>query len=307
MGGVTLERFAELHQGGALADVTDWVHPLEKGGNVALGYGEEYLQHIDQHLNEKLALGVYPLWQRNGVWMVNWCAVDLDDGENSSVHADNLIALLEKTGIQSWKETSKSKGYHVWVYLTEPVAATVARKALIGACRIVDVPTREVYPKQTSLNEGALDNCLRLPYPEHRNPGRHEVYDPSKTDSFFSLEEFVDAAWASRTSPGLLRSLLRFFEATEPKAPQYKPGNREDGDFKGNAKTIWEQGEFSDRSEAMYAFASSLLWQEYSPDATLDWLRRLDERLEKFVDRADREKQLENIVSKAAQTTRYHA
>ena len=47
MGGVTLERFAELHQGGALADVTDWVHPLEKGGNVALGYGEEYLQHID--------------------------------------------------------------------------------------------------------------------------------------------------------------------------------------------------------------------------------------------------------------------
>jgi hypothetical protein len=270
MGGVTLERFAELHQGGALADVTDWVHPLEKGGNVALGYGEEYLQHIDQHLNEKLALGVYPLWQRNGVWMVNWCAVDLDDGENSSVHADNLIALLEKTGI-------------------------------------VDVPTREVYPKQTSLNEGALGNCLRLPYPEHRNPGRHEVYDPSKTDSFFSLEEFVDAAWASRTSPGLLRSLLRFFEATEPKAPQYKPGNREDGDFKGNAKTIWEQGEFSDRSEAMYAFASSLLWQEYSPDATLDWLRRLDERLEKFVDRADREKQLENIVSKAAQTTRYHA
>ena len=54
----------------------------------------------------------------------------------------------------------------------------------------------------------------------------------------------------------------------------------------------------------MYAFASSLLWQEYSSDATLDWLRRLDERLEKFVDRADREKQLENIVSKAAQTTR---
>jgi hypothetical protein len=132
------------------------------------------------------------------------------------------------------------------------------------------------------------------------------VYNPKKTESFFSLKEFVSSAWATRTSPGLLRSLLRFYEATEPKAPQYKPGNREDGNFKGNARTIWEQSEFSDRSEAMYAFASSLLWQDYSEEAAIDWLRRLDERVGKFTDRADREKQLQNIVSKAAQTTRYH-
>ncbi len=38
MGGVTLERFADLHQGGALADVTDWVHPLEKGGKTHAWY-----------------------------------------------------------------------------------------------------------------------------------------------------------------------------------------------------------------------------------------------------------------------------
>jgi hypothetical protein len=307
MGGLTAERFALLHQGGALADVTHWVHPLEEDTNVALGYGEEYLRHIQQHLSNDVALGVYPLWQRNGVWMVNWCAVDLDDGENSSIHADNLVTLLTQTGIRSWKETSKSKGYHVWVYLTEPVAATVARKGLIGACRVVDVPTREVYPKQVSLAEDALGNCLRLPYPHHRTAGRHEVYDPSNSDSFFSLKEFVSAAWEERTPPGLVRGLLRFYEATEPKAPQYKPGHREDGDFKGNAKNIWEQTEFSDRSEAMYAFASSLLWQEYSADATMDWLRRLDERVGKFVGRPDREKQLQNIVAKASQTTRYNA
>ena len=49
MGGITLERFAALHQGGALADVTSWVHPLEEDGNVALGYGR-VLQHIETHL-----------------------------------------------------------------------------------------------------------------------------------------------------------------------------------------------------------------------------------------------------------------
>jgi hypothetical protein len=264
MGGVTLQRFAGLHEGGALADVTDWVHPLEEDGTVVSATGENYLEYIQQHLEKgNIALGVYPLWQRNGVWMVNWCAVDLDDGETSSIHADNLISLLKKTGIKGWKETSKSKGYHVWVYLNEPVAASIARKALIGACRVVDVPTKEVYPKQVSLSDGALGNCLRLPYPHSRNSGRHEVFD-------FTLEKFVDLAWELRTSPGLLRSLLRFYEATEPKAPQYRAGTREDGEFRGNARTIWDQTEFSDRSEALYAFASSLLWQEYSPPAALD-------------------------------------
>jgi len=37
----------------------------------------------------------------------------------------------------------------------------------------------------------------------------------------------------------------------------------------------------------------------------LEWLRKLDERLEKFVGRIDREKQLENIINKATTTTRY--
>ena len=299
----TIERFAALHYGGFLADVTDWVHPLEEDKEVVIASGQKYLSHIKTHLESKTSLGVYPLWTRNGVWMVSWCAVDLDEGEKSSIHADNLIALLDKSGVKSWKETSKSKGYHVWVYLQEPIAATVARKALTGACRIVDVPTKEVYPKQTMLKEGALGNCLRLPYPNTRKTGRHEVFAPN--GDMLDLETFVEQAWENKTATGLIRKLLRFYEATEPKAPQYKPGHRADGDFKGNARSIWDQTTVPDRSEAMYMFASSLLWQDYSEAATLEWLRKLDERLEKFVGRIDREKQLENIINKATTTTRY--
>ena len=284
----TIERFAALHYGGFLADVTDWVHPLEEDKEVVIASGQKYLSHIKTHLERKTSLGVYPLWTRNGVWMVSWCAVDLDEGEKSSIHADNLIALLDKSGVKSWKETSKSKGYHVWVYLQEPIAATVARKALTGACRIVDVPTKEVYPKQTMLKEGALGNCLRLPYPNTRKTGRHEVFAPN--GDMLDLETFVEQAWENKTATGLIRKLLRF---------------RADGDFKGNARSIWDQTTFPDRSEAMYMFASSLLWQDYSEAATLEWLRKLDERLEKFVGRIDREKQLENIINKATTTTRY--
>ena len=56
-----------------------------------------------------------------------------------------------------------------------------------------------------------------------------------------------------------------------------------------------------DRSEALYAFASSLLWQDFSFEATVDWVRRLDDRLEKFTGRSDRDKQIRNLVSRAAQ------
>ena len=149
MGGV--EDFAELHKGGFIANVAKGVKPLTRQGDYVEAYGEEYEELIKKHLEGDANIGVYPLWQKNGVWMVNWGAVDLDDGEISYVHATNLQKLLTKMGITSWKEPSRSKGVHVWVYLQAPMAASLVRQALIGACRIVDVPIREVYPKQISL------------------------------------------------------------------------------------------------------------------------------------------------------------
>ena len=53
----------------------------------------------------------------------------------------------------------------------------------------------------------------------------------------------------------------------------------------------------------MYAFASSLLWQGYSFAATVDCVRRLDQRLGKFSERNDQEAQIQNLVQKAADAT----
>ena len=130
----TIKGFAELHEGGNIATVKDQVRPLYKEAT-----GDEYLESIKDHLMGQSPIGVYPLWERNNVWIVNWVAVDLDEGEISDVHADNLQALLTKMNISSWKEPSKSKGYHVWVYLKEPISATLGRNCMIGACRVVDV------------------------------------------------------------------------------------------------------------------------------------------------------------------------
>jgi hypothetical protein len=100
---------------------------------------------------------------------------------------------------------------------------------------------------------------------------------------------------------------MSLYNATEP-APivQTKRDYQTDmdGHFVGTAKQVWENPRDDDRSATLYAFAASLIWQEYSPQATLDWVRRLDDRLEKFVGRHDREQQLLNLVQTAVERTK---
>lgn len=293
MGGV--EDFADLHKGGFIANVAKGVKPFTRDGDYVEAYGEGYEKLVKRHLEGDANIGVYPLWQKNGVWMVNWGAVDLDDGDISDIHANNLQMLLTKMGITSWKESSRSKGFHVWVYLSAPMAASLVRQALLGACRMVDVPTLEIYPKQVSLGKGSVGNCIRLPFPGVRNPGKQEV-------AGYSWQKFTKEAVAHRTPPAVMRKLLPLYAATEPKkVSQYVDrGFRLDGEFIGLAKRLWEQNEFEDRSTALFGFATSLLWQEFTLEATLDWTRRFDERIGKFTGRPDRERQLHNLVERAA-------
>tara|TARA_R110000822_G_scaffold33203_2_gene94881 strand:+ start:7154 stop:8065 length:912 start_codon:yes stop_codon:yes gene_type:complete len=289
-----LEDFASLHKGGTIAYVKDRIKPVKQ-----IDY-EDYLQAVTEHLNGKEPIGVYPLWQRNNVWMVDWAAVDLDEGDVSDIHADNLVSLLSKMSIRSWKETSKSKGYHVWVYLKEPISAAVARNGMIGACRTVDVPIREVYPKQITLSTGQIGNCLRLPFPNERNKGRQEVID-------YTLEDFVQEAKEQRTPPSVYRKLLGLHTATEP-APLkiINKGTKADGEFEGVAKDIWENPTMkkgqpvTDRSGTLVAFAGSLLWQDFSIQATIDWVRRLDDILGKYADRPDREQRITDLVNQTS-------
>ena len=171
---------------------------------------------------------------------------------------------------------------------------------MIGACRTVDVPIREVYPKQVTLSTGQIGNCLRLPFPKERNKGRQEVID-------YTLEDFVQEATANRTPPSVYRKLLGLYTATEP-APLkiINKGTKVDEEFQGVAKDIWEnpttkKGQpVTDRSGTLVAFAGSLLWQDFSIQATIDWVRRLDDRIGKYVDRADREQRITELVNQTS-------
>lgn len=288
-----IEQFAALHSGGFVADVSEGVKPLLTNGETAIASGEEYEALIEQHLYGEEALGVYPLMERNGLFWVNWVAVDLDEGDISEPHADNLVALLEKLSIRSWKEPSRSKGFHVWVYLERPLQAAMARNCMIGACRLIETPIKEVYPKQVKLGPGKIGNCLRLPYAATRNTGRQQMRD-------LTWEEFTDTAWATRCAPEHFERLHALYLQTEPaKAAFSYSGTNDSEDFTGRARTIWENPFEKDRSSTLYRFAASLLERDYSVEATIYWVTQLDERVGKFKDREDGPLQIERMVESA--------
>jgi hypothetical protein len=303
-----VDTFARLHEGGRIATNYDGIRPLVNAqGEAYSAEGEPYVDAVRQHLEGEPPIGVYPLfrkdYQRTAEWYVNWLAVDLDEGEPDFVHACNLYRLLGRFGVQAWIERSRSKGFHVWVYLRQPLPAEMGREAMLGACRLVDVPTKEVYPKQTVLEGKGFGNCLLLPYPNMGNPGRQVVVDLH--DEPYGLDEFVETAWASRATAHAVRSIHALYQERhlKPIAKVEQVRVRDDDNFGYIARRIWDGDIQQDRSNALYAFACSLFRQNYSDYTVLHLTGKLDERVGKFVGRNDRDRRLEELVTNARNNT----
>ena len=303
-----VDTFARLHEGGRIATNYDGIRPLVNAqGEAYSAEGEPYVDAVRQHLEGEPPIGVYPLfrkdYQRTAEWYVNWLAVDLDEGEPGFVHACNLYRLLGRFGVQAWIERSRAKGFHVWVYLRQPLTAEMGREAMLGACRLVEVPTKEVYPKQTVLEGKGFGNCLLLPYPNMGNPGRQVVV--ALHDEPYGLDEFVETAWASRATAHAVRSIHALYQERhlKPIAKVEQVRVRDDDNFGYIARRIWDGDIQQDRSNALYAFACSLFRQNYSDYTVLHLTGKLDERVGKFVGRNDRDRRLEELVTNARNNT----
>jgi hypothetical protein len=296
-----IEKFAHLHRGGALArcPIGGTVKPLTDSTDVARpADGGDYVDAVQGHLSGSgETLGVYPLFKHQNMWQVHWMAVDLDDGDASLIHARNVQALLFKFGIFGIVETSQSKGYHVWVYLKNPVSALLARRAMTGACRIVDAPTQEVYPKQTDLRSDQIGNCLRLPYPYGAATGRTCGIDDDDTP--MELNDYINYAWIRTADPASIRQLLPLYADPEPAPAERSERTRTDDRFTGLAADIWEADTWVDRSRQLCTFALSLLGQGFTDDAVIELLYKLDNRMHKYADRSDRQVRIRSILEGA--------
>lgn len=207
------EEFYQLFRGNPYAVGT------EEGGvnrHIDGAYVEDWFKsQLAAHLGGGAPIGVYPMYLNN----VHWGCIDFDEGETESrEYAYNTARVLHlAAGITAWPERSRSKGWHVWVFANEWVEAQLMREALLAACQIVDAPTKEINPKQVSLDEGQLGNYVRLPYPGGQadwQHGRRTMHDMDGEP--LALDTFIADASETLTSTSALERMAAKYQPPPP-------------------------------------------------------------------------------------------
>ncbi len=127
---------------------------------------------IRSHLQGEITAGFYALSLDH---TTRWAVLDADQ-EDGLDQLQEAWRQLDARGISSQLELSR-RGGHLWI-LFEPIAASVARRLVLGA--LPDLEGVEVFPKQDRLDPGMkVGNLVRGPLGIHRLTGRRYPFvDP---------------------------------------------------------------------------------------------------------------------------------
>lgn len=178
-------------------------------------------------------------------------------------------------------EDSGGKGYHIWLLLSEPVPAALARSwaevirpQYMRMARVVPEgnepwPVLEIFPKQDTVAEGGFGNLVKLPFGVH---GKTHTQSVMKLHHGWatSLEEVV--AFPASLIP--VSSAPR--ERTQ--APERSEGRR--APFACVSKLLESGAPDGCRDKAMYHFARFAFAQGLPDDLVLEWCERVNEKFD---------------------------
>ena len=133
-----------------------------------------------EHLKGETTVGTYALDDRN---TVRWLCLDIDvrkdeDGDVQALTLDVarfMLRYLPRTAFLV--EYSGSRGYHIWIFFSEPVSA--AKAYSLGAWIRAYTPHSpslgiEIYPKQVSATR--VGNPVKIPLGIHRKTGKRCMF-----------------------------------------------------------------------------------------------------------------------------------
>ena len=115
------------------------------------------LAHFEQHLAGTYGLGAVPLLLDPPGHTV-WGAIDIDIYTGFDLPA--FARMIAARGFPLVVCRSKSGGPHCYVFLTEPVQASIVRAVLGKWAASLGFPTAEVFPKQDALADQRHDECV---------------------------------------------------------------------------------------------------------------------------------------------------
>jgi hypothetical protein len=249
-----------------------------------------------EHLLGTIGIGIYPVTPDN---MTRWGCSDIDIPDLDAVR--NLQAVLAHQQITTWVERSR-RGYHLWLFATEPVPASVMRRCLLAAHQVCNYPAKEVNPKQETVTNG-YGNYVRLPYfgGWDKQPTERIVLSDDETP--LDLGSFVLRAHAERVVPERIHRVATLWKPPVSTPMMMRTGKPMSlGELKylisPYTYTILTDGplEGSDRSSTLVRLASRLRQDGLMPAETLTMLIEADKKWGKYHDREDGITYLEQIV-----------
>ena len=262
------------------------------------------IARFQDHLYGREAIGVYPMVPLGNDYACVWGCSDIDIEDINL--AITLHQTLKAAGVTSWIERSRSKGYHVWVFVSDLVPAVDMRRMLLLAHQVCEIPAREVNPKQETLSHGQYGNYVRLPYFNGGNetPTKRVILDPNTLEPM-PLARFLSGAFPTKNSPALIKQLaqmyvppapLRQINITDPSG-SVEEVLRLVGPL---ARVIWRDGplEGKDRSFTLVKLCGLLQRGGISPSDAKIILEDADRRWGKYHLRANGGQEIEKIIQK---------
>ena len=193
-----IEEFMELFQGRTDAYGT-W-----EGGSITDPVNSKTFA---RHLYGEELVGIYPLLDNS---TVRWGCSDIDVNEIDL--GRNLQLALQLKGIPAFLEKTV-RGFHVWVFASEPIQAAVMRRAFLSAHEAINLVAKEVNPKQETA--AALGNYVRLPYPMGMVESPENRFMIDDYDEPIELGTFLSEALENRVTA---KQLIPIAEMHRPKA-----------------------------------------------------------------------------------------
>lgn len=203
------------------------VYAIQRKDGGALPVWEPLTQAVwARHVYGEILIGVYPLLQDQTAWKTGWFCIDIDREEHPE-EAGEIARVLHTTAVQKFGlaaqiETSRRKGFHLWIFCSAPVEAWKARavgRSLALECGL-DIRSEakgtgiELFPKQDSLGESdTVGNLVYCPWhgPNVRN-GRQAFCNPSTLVPW--SDQLAAVSTSQRVHPAIIETIVQKLNLT---------------------------------------------------------------------------------------------
>jgi hypothetical protein len=161
---------------------------------------KDLLELWKNHLSGEQSIGIVPIDENN---CCIWGAIDVDEYQ---LDLKELAKKLAKHKLPLIVCRSKSGGAHVYLFIAEPIPASLLQRKLRQLAASIGYGQAEIFPKQTQLllERGDRGSTLNMPYFGGENSTR---YAYGKSGEALSPTEFLEHVSKITLTPSALEKL----------------------------------------------------------------------------------------------------